>query len=349
MLQSIEQIESEFRAKRPVYEAFASRLKSLIVDILTYNQISFHIVEARAKTESSFSEKIRRHGKSYSDPINQVKDLCGCRIILYYIDDVQLVRDIIESEFDVIEIESMHQSHELDADRFGYLSLHMIVKLKADRYKLREWGVFSELCVEIQIRTVIQHAWSAVSHAMQYKQETSVPSKLRRRLFRIAGLFELADEEFLAIRKEKQEHEKTTELLIESDISSVPISLVSIEKSLEKWTQFIEVEKDAARSGFMKGDEDSEISFALDIHDLCIRSDIKSSGDLLNILNSKYKDTLFPSLSKMYPSHAIASREFVAFCIFSSLHPQSLHKEDMKKNGWDDKVADEFMGIIRSI
>jgi hypothetical protein len=58
----------------------------------------------------------------------------------------------------------------------------------------------ARLRAEIQVRTALQHAWSAVNHKLDYKSPTEVPRELRRRLFRLSALFELADEQFSELR-----------------------------------------------------------------------------------------------------------------------------------------------------
>ncbi|MCG7349720.1 GTP pyrophosphokinase [Sphingomonas sp. ACRSK] len=177
--------------KYPIYEGYAKNLESLIRTILLSKRIPFHIVESRAKAVQSFRDKISRRGKKYVNPLEDITDLCGCRIITYYQDDCSAVADLIKSEFEVIEEELSHQPSHLESDRFGYISSHYIIKMREDRAHLIEWSPYSSLIAEVQVRTVIQHAWSAVSHAIQYKEETQVPSLLQRRLYRIAGLFEL--------------------------------------------------------------------------------------------------------------------------------------------------------------
>lgn len=59
---------------------------------------------------------------------------------------------------------------------------------------------YAGLRAEIQVRTALQHAWSAVNHKLDYKSPTEVPRELRRRLFRLSALFELADEQFSELR-----------------------------------------------------------------------------------------------------------------------------------------------------
>ena len=64
-----------------------------------------------------------------------------------------------------------------------------------------EWKKFSGIKFEIQIRTVLQHAWSAISHKLEYKTVNDVPKKMRRQLFRISALLEIGDQEFSSLRQ----------------------------------------------------------------------------------------------------------------------------------------------------
>lgn len=128
-----------YEAERPLYEAMAGRIKMLLQDLLSAGKIDFHVIESRAKTTVSFSEKMNRSGKNYIDPLQEMTDLCAGRIILYYIDDVEKVSDLIKKEFSIVEEVRDYQSDQLDADRFGYLSLHMIVKNKQN--KGVSWGM----------------------------------------------------------------------------------------------------------------------------------------------------------------------------------------------------------------
>ena len=87
---------------------------------------------------------------------------------------------------------------------------------------------------EVQIRTVLQHAWASVSHKLQYKRESEIPAALRRRLTRLAGLFELADDEFLALRLADSEVREKIELDVHEQRDAIPLDLVSIESWLQQ-------------------------------------------------------------------------------------------------------------------
>jgi hypothetical protein len=70
---------------------------------------------------------------------------------------------------------------------------------------------------EVQIRSLIQDAWSVLDHEIKYKK--SIPNELKRRINVLSALFELADREFKEIRN------ATTELIQQATAAPVSDSL----------------------------------------------------------------------------------------------------------------------------
>jgi hypothetical protein len=117
-----------------------------------------------------------------------------------YETDIKLVHKAIKENFKVLSVTDKTKAL-LDADnKFGYKGLHLDVLLKGDRSKLPEYKSFSDIPFEIQIRSIVQDAWSEVDHKLKYKRQ--IPESLQRRIVRLAALFELADQEFIFIRDE---------------------------------------------------------------------------------------------------------------------------------------------------
>ncbi|MGC4911970.1 GTP pyrophosphokinase [Streptomyces albogriseolus] len=191
---------SAYSAQKFLYERYCEKLKDLLTQILTTHKIEFVQMEARTKEVASFVEKIQKKGGKYKDPMSEVTDLVGIRIIAYYLEDIERVARIIRREFSVLEEHSGDKQAELADNEFGYSSFHLVLKLGENRAKLLEWGQFADLKAEVQVRTALQHAWAAVNHKLDYKNSQDSPRELRRRLFRLSALFELADEEFSQIR-----------------------------------------------------------------------------------------------------------------------------------------------------
>lgn len=240
---TLSEFERRYREEyRPLYEAFVPRLYSLLKELIDNARIPVDHIEYRVKTSESFLEKIER--KIYDDPFDQIKDFAGVRIITYYQDDVDRVMQIIDKEFDVDETHSVDKITALGSDEFGYRSVHLIASLSERRATLDEWKRFAGLSAEIQVRSILQHTWAAMSHKLDYKHQSQVPEELRRQLFRLSALLELADEEFTSLR----ERVKGITEGYRNDVSrgelDLPLNLDSLREfvkqkvDLQKWEAF---------------------------------------------------------------------------------------------------------------
>ncbi|MBT7630134.1 MAG: hypothetical protein HN597_10600 [Desulfobacula sp.] len=83
-----------------------------------------------------------------------------------------------------------------------YASIHYLIRLTDDRTKLLEYKRFKNLIAEIQVRTILQHAWAEIEHDIQYKSIDTIPVEIHRRFMSLAGMLEIADREFQAIQDE---------------------------------------------------------------------------------------------------------------------------------------------------
>lgn len=83
--------------------------------------------------------------------------------------------------------------------------MHLDLVLKRGN-KTRDFKKYGNIQFEIQIRTIIQDAWSMLDHKIKYKK--SIPHMLKRRINRLSALFEIADDEFLRIKEEIAIEEK---------------------------------------------------------------------------------------------------------------------------------------------
>ena len=154
------ELRASYEALVPSLLQYSRRLESLTRDLLELKKIQYHAIEVRTKTVDSFLEKLARPGKSYAEPLNQITDLVGLRIILYYPSDVDEVCSIWREQFSVDESSSVDKRAELASDQFGYSSVHLVCRLSESRRALAEWSPFASTCCEVQVRTVLQHAWA---------------------------------------------------------------------------------------------------------------------------------------------------------------------------------------------
>ncbi|MFB7454018.1 GTP pyrophosphokinase family protein [Streptomyces sp. NPDC056194] len=186
-----------YQVEFPKFELYSKAVQELATKLCDLRGIKFQTIEARAKDVASLEGKLERHpGYQW---LSDAEDLCGVRVVTFYLDDVTLVRDMIREEFDILK----EENRRADApDAFGYQSLHIIARLSEDRRRLSEYQEFADFRVEFQVRTVLQHAWGVISHALDYKNEKAIPAVVRRKLFRLAALLETGDELFGAFRAE---------------------------------------------------------------------------------------------------------------------------------------------------
>jgi len=224
----VESCAAEYQSRYPHFEAFTALSYGLITELLKSKNIKYQSVEFRTKTVESFREKIQRPGKSYQNPVVELTDLCGLRVILYTQEDVQSVCQLIEQEFEVDSDNSMDKRRELKPNEFGYLSIHFIVSLSQRRARLLEYRNYAGVKLEIQVRTVLQHAWAAVDHRLRYKSDTDAPEHLRRRLFLLSGLFELADREFSELVSGSEQYAQKVEQEISEQNLAIPINVASL-------------------------------------------------------------------------------------------------------------------------
>ena len=178
----------------PTHARLTKSVVSIVESLLHDNGIDYLAVTGRTKDRASALEKINR--KSYSDPAQNMTDLSGIRIVLYFESDVQKVGELIKTAFEVDEQNSLDKDSLLSTNQVGYRSVHYVCGLGAKRAEIDEYKMFTALKFEFQVRTVLQHAWAELAHDRKYKFSNTLPPELERQLFLYAGLLEIADKGF---------------------------------------------------------------------------------------------------------------------------------------------------------
>jgi putative GTP pyrophosphokinase len=159
----ISSMKAEYVEEKPRYEAYTKKIEELIKALLEESNTQVHSVTSRTKEIDRFTEKVKREGKEYEE-FSDVTDLSGVRIICYFADQVDIVAKLIEDNFWVHLESSIDKRKILDPDRFGYLSLHYVVELSKYRANLPEYERFKNLLCEVQMRSILQHAWAEIEH-----------------------------------------------------------------------------------------------------------------------------------------------------------------------------------------
>ena len=231
---------TEYLRVASFYGDLASAAKRIADEAIKRRHIRVHSVEARAKEPASFGKKAAKPSKNdpnrpmYPLPLEQITDQAAIRIITFFPRAIKEIDQMLKEEFSVIEHFDKGESL-IDEERFGYQSVHYLVTLNRVRISLPEYERFETAKVEVQVRTILQHAWAEIEHDIQYKSSATIPRDIKRRFMSLAGLLEIADREFQAIQD--ADHILTTQaadLISAGELQTVEITPSALKSYLDK-------------------------------------------------------------------------------------------------------------------
>ncbi len=221
-----DKILGSYDNNRSLYDDFRLKAENLLIELLKLGNIRPHLIVSRTKTRDSLSKKIDQSPDKYS-VLEDITDIVGIRIITYFESEIDLIAAIVEQEFDIDRGNSIDK-RKLKADQFGYKSLHYVVSIITSRCNFPEYKKFQKLKAEIQIRSILQHAWAEIEHDLGYKGEHSIPDPLRRSFSRISALLETSDIEFDRLRRELTKYEDDIKTLIKTNPQDIELNQASI-------------------------------------------------------------------------------------------------------------------------
>jgi ppGpp synthetase/RelA/SpoT-type nucleotidyltranferase len=166
------------------YRLLSEKMKEFLSSMLSAEGIVPHSITSREKDPEKFKNKITTEGEVSDNLLSNITDLAGVRIITYFPSDVDKIVPLIEKEFKVDPV-------------------HFVVEFRPELLKLPEYALFNKMKCEIQVRTILQHAWAEIEHDIVYKSPEDIPFRLRRRFACLAGLLEIADREFESLRQDE--------------------------------------------------------------------------------------------------------------------------------------------------
>lgn len=185
---------ADYEARRPALMVATENYLRLVTALLDDAGINYLSITARTKSIESFAAKAERAvdgRRLFSDPLVEITDQVGLRVITYLREDVDAVATLLADEMRLLDDRDMGLETAREG-RWGYASRHLLVGVEGEQQP-----------ASIQVRTVLQHAWAEFEHDIRYKG--SIPAEhapdLDRRFTLAAGLLELADREFTGIRE----------------------------------------------------------------------------------------------------------------------------------------------------
>ena len=192
----ISKARATYNKNRRAYDAalrgFSGRVRTLLAKE-GLNPIITH----RVKEFDSYLTKVARLRKSLARGPILVRDFFGVRVVCPFLDETERVQELLVKHFQVTEIERKGADRPLA--EFGYESVHVLVRLPRGAISTIPPHI-KRLC-EVQVCTILQHAWAQIEHELVYKADHSVPkSAIRRKLAAVSATLTLADVVFQETR-----------------------------------------------------------------------------------------------------------------------------------------------------
>ena len=155
------------------------------------------IITHRVKEFDSYLDKLTRLRKSQARSPILLRDLFGLRVVCPFLDETERIRELLVKHFQVAEVE--HKGANRPLAEFGYESVHILVRLP--KGTLPTLLPHTKGLCEVQVCTILQHAWAQIEHELIYKADRSVPkSAIRRKLAAVSATLTLADVVFQETR-----------------------------------------------------------------------------------------------------------------------------------------------------
>ncbi len=154
----------QYKKIQLTYKEFSSTVKFILETLLKNNGFHYQVVAAREKDPELLERKIRDNSNLQNIPLAELNDLAGCRVIFYLDSDIRRFIEYVYKEFSVIKDDPKYSPDDYNAH-------HLVVHLNKDRLNLTEYAKFTGLRCEIQLTTVLYHAWSEMAHDIIYKPQ----------------------------------------------------------------------------------------------------------------------------------------------------------------------------------
>ncbi len=231
---------SDYLQVQPFYDGLSNVVARIIEENLKQRNITVHSVQHRAKEPRSFGRKAATPSETdpdspkYPNPLQNITDLAGIRVITHLRGTLAEIDNLMKDEFEIVE--RSDKSEELiEEDRFGYQSVHYLVRISEARSTLAEYQRYAGHIAEVQVRTILQHAWAEIEHDIQYRSSIAIPTEIRRRFMALAGMLEIADREFQGIQDGDKELRAQAESKVDrGDLVGVEVTPTALKLFLDK-------------------------------------------------------------------------------------------------------------------
>jgi len=269
----------------PELEVLRDVVDKTIRKEIAKSHIFVNSCSSRIKARKSLEGKLELKGYKYKE-IFDITDLFGTRVVTYYASDIDRIASIAERVFKVDYANSIDKRKAHNIDQFGYMSLHYICYIPESLYSDPEFPNLNKIPFEFQMRTALQDVWATIAHDTGYKNDVEVPRSQLRRLNRLAGILELADDEFSDIKSSIEQYRRNVKQVVASG------NFDDVELNIDSFNEYIEIRPFDAlnkRIASINNMDIQEVSF-IPYYRVFKRFGFESLGDIDKLLRENEED-----------------------------------------------------------
>lgn len=235
----------KWHAEKRMYKAWGEFLvESVLVGLKNIDSVSLDSFLKippipRLKADDSYLTKVQRK-KAKSQDINTIDDRVGVRFVVLLTEQISTIEDIIRSfGHSVSKDRDYEAERDLKPLEFAYQSVHLVVRPEFDRI-YQGIKIPAGTACEVQIRTLLQHAHSELTHDRLYKSKREAPKGLHRSVARSMALIEATDDIFGDVARKLDEAESNIRGVV-TKLDEIYRKVVGVEPEATSYnSEFIE-------------------------------------------------------------------------------------------------------------
>jgi len=202
-----QEILARWEADKPLYRAWATfigrEIQRRLIAVIAPTPLDYFLkvpMVPRLKGGTSLIDKALYRSKPYKNPYEDITDKVGMRYVVLLTTHINVLCSIIESP-ECEALWSWSKDKDYEEERlakpleFSYQSVHYVLRSKAGLL-IDEMDLPEDLACEVQIRTLLQHAHSELTHDTLYKPKTTAKPAIKRTVAKSMALIEATDEFF---------------------------------------------------------------------------------------------------------------------------------------------------------
>jgi putative GTP pyrophosphokinase len=291
----VDEVLEEFHSRIDHFTDLRKTTKTLIERILEQEHIHVQSVQARVKRPAKIRTKYTNPDKDYKC-LSDLPDVVGLRIITYYSDEIDSVATILRREFSVQFEDDKRLSK---PGEFGYSALHLDCNYSPTRLQQTEYKPFGVTKFEVQVTTILGHAWAEMQHG-PYDDKGSSPRDEQRAFHRLAAVLELADKEFLQARQERERRQLNASVRVAAMAPEIEISSESIKAFIEETPIATELDTDLSSLMERAVEPDVSLDYVESLSRRIEEAGFKTVQELEKSLTAA-KDALLDWVTRCYP------------------------------------------------